>query len=61
MVASFSKNVLPHMVKGQVKPIVYKVLDGLKNMAAAHEIMEKNQNLGKIVVQVAKEHSHSDL
>lgn len=42
---------LPHFRHGTLRTIVSSVLP-LDDLAKAHEVMESNQNTGKIVIQV---------
>ena len=45
------ENVLPLMVAGKVKPIIYKTFP-LNAAAAAHELMEGSTHIGKIVLTI---------
>lgn len=45
------KNIVPLIEKGLVKPVVDKVFK-LEQVAAAHEFMESNSSMGKIVLTV---------
>jgi NADPH2:quinone reductase len=42
-------NALPMIVKGKVKPVIYKTFP-LKEAAAAHALMETSAHIGKIVL-----------
>jgi NADPH2:quinone reductase len=45
------ENVLPLMVAGRVKPVIYKTFP-LNAAAAAHELMEASTHIGKIVLTI---------
>lgn len=47
----FYQRWLPALAKGEIKPIIHAVMSWQK-VKAAHEMMEANQNFGKIVLQV---------
>ena len=47
------ENVWPLIEKGEVKPVIYKTFS-LNQAREAHELMESNQHIGKIVFQVAE-------
>ncbi|GIT13621.1 MAG: hypothetical protein CM1200mP35_04410 [Chloroflexota bacterium] len=46
--AQFKRHVLPHLIKGTMKPVVDRSYD-LGEVAEAHRYMETNANFGKIV------------
>lgn len=48
---AFEANILPHFVSGAIKPIIEKVFP-LEEAAAAHALMEADQNIGKIVLNL---------
>jgi NADPH:quinone reductase-like Zn-dependent oxidoreductase len=48
---AFSRTTLPLLADGRLKPMVDSVFE-LRDVAQAHERMEANQNLGKIVLRV---------
>ena len=45
------KNVWPKVESGEVKPTIYKVLQ-IQEAEAAHDILYKGQNIGKVVLEV---------
>jgi len=47
------ENVWPLIEKGEVKPVIYKTFS-LDQAREAHELMESNRHIGKIVFQVAE-------
>lgn len=49
----FAREVLPLLETGRIKPLVHTALD-LADVRRAHELMEANVNLGKIVLQVGE-------
>ncbi len=49
----FIRDVLPLFVDGRVRPIVDSVYD-LDQVRTAHERMERNENIGKIVLRIAR-------
>lgn len=57
LIDSFVKytNNLSKFETGKLKPVKFKVFDGLEKMSEAHELMQNNANSGKIVVKVANE------
>lgn len=48
---AFEANILPHFASGAIKPIIEKVFP-LEQAAAAHSLMEADQNIGKIVLNL---------
>ena len=46
------KNVWPLFSRGQIKPVIHKVFD-LENIEKAHNLIEENQNIGKVVLKVS--------
>ena len=51
ILADLVKNVWPKVESGQVKPTIYKVLP-ITEAGAAHDILYKGQNVGKVVLTV---------
>ena len=51
LIEQFSKTALPHFSNGRLKPIIHSVYS-LEEIQAAHEAVEKNLNIGKIIIQV---------
>jgi tumor protein p53-inducible protein 3 len=47
----FRDKVLPHLVVGRIEPVIDRVLP-LEEAAKAHECMEANENVGKIVLRM---------
>ena len=45
------ENIWDHFEKKIIKPIIYKKLS-IKEADQAHKIMEKNNNIGKIILEV---------
>ena len=52
LVRSFTENSVPLFAAGKLKTIVDSVLP-MNQIQLAHEKMESNKNIGKIVVQIA--------
>jgi len=52
LTSDFKYEILPLLESGVIKPVIDKVYDW-KDAAAAHESMENNQNIGKIVLKVS--------
>jgi NADPH:quinone reductase-like Zn-dependent oxidoreductase len=50
LIKRFSSEILPDFETGKLKPIVDKVFN-MSEIAKAHEYMEKNENIGKIIVK----------
>jgi NADPH:quinone reductase-like Zn-dependent oxidoreductase len=48
---AFVRSTLPQLANGRLKPLVDSVFS-LDDVASAHQRMESNQNLGKIVLKV---------
>jgi NADPH2:quinone reductase len=48
---AFERNILPYFVSGAIKPIIEKVYP-LEHAAAAHSLMEADQNIGKLVLDL---------
>jgi NADPH2:quinone reductase len=55
ILAELVKNVFPKVEAGLVKPTIYKVLP-IEEAEAAHAILERGENVGKVVLTV----SHDD-
>ncbi len=51
LAAEVEKNVWPWIEQGKFKPVIYKVFP-LGEAAAAHQMMESSEHIGKIVLQV---------
>lgn len=51
ILADLVKNVWPKVETGEVKPTIYKVLP-IQEAEAAHDILYKGQNVGKVVLEV---------
>lgn len=51
ILAELVKNVWPKVASGEVKPTIFKVLP-IQEAEAAHEILYKGQNVGKVVLTV---------
>ena len=51
ILAELVKNVFPKIENGEVKPTIYKVLP-ITEAEAAHDILYKGQNIGKVVLTV---------
>jgi NADPH2:quinone reductase len=51
ILADLVKNVWPKVERGEVKPTIYKVLS-IEDAEAAHDILYKGQNIGKVVLTV---------
>lgn len=51
ILADLVKNVFPKVESGEVKPTIYKVLP-ITQAEAAHDILYKGQNVGKVVLEV---------
>lgn len=45
----FVETILPHFRSGKLKPVISKIFDW-KDIQKAHEMMESNQNSGKIIL-----------
>ena len=51
ILAELVKNVFPKIETGEVKPTIYKTLP-ITEAEAAHDILYKGQNVGKVVLTV---------
>ena len=51
ILADLVKNIWPKVESGDVKPTIYKVLP-IQEAEAAHDILYKGQNVGKVVLTV---------
>ncbi|GAB1605512.1 quinone oxidoreductase PIG3-like isoform X1 [Argonauta hians] len=56
LVEAFSRHALPHFNNGNLKPVLDSVFP-LDQIHAAHQKMEANRNMGKIVIRVDKENT----
>ena len=45
------KNVWPKIEKGEIRPSIYKVFP-IEQAEAAHAVLERNENIGKVVLRV---------
>lgn len=54
ILAELTKNVWPLIERGEIKPSIYQVLP-MAQAEDAHAILERNENIGKVVLQVCKE------
>lgn len=52
---AFEKNILPYFINSTIKPIIEKIFP-LEQAAAAHVLMEADQNIGKIVLNLELNH-----
>ena len=46
------EKVWPHFKSKKIRPIIHKTMN-IEQANQAHEIMEKNQNIGKIVLKIS--------
>lgn len=53
LTAEFSSKALPLLAEGKIRPIVDKVFS-LEEVQQAHEHMEANKNIGKIILRIAE-------
>ncbi|MGF1562853.1 MAG: NAD(P)H-quinone oxidoreductase [Geminicoccaceae bacterium] len=51
LTADFSANVLPLFDAGRLKPVIHTVMP-LDDVRAAHDLVEANANIGKVILQV---------
>ena len=51
ILASLVKEIWPHVSTGEIKPTIYKVLP-ITEAEAAHDILYKGENTGKVVLTV---------
>ncbi|MDD5603167.1 MAG: zinc-binding dehydrogenase, partial [Eubacteriales bacterium] len=54
ILASLVKNIWPKTEKGLVKPTIYKILP-VTQAEDAHAILQKGENVGKVVLQVRQD------
>jgi len=54
IISELVKNVWPKIESGEIKPSVYKVLP-IERAEEAHGILERNENIGKVTLQVCHE------
>jgi len=54
MAKQSEKKVWPKIESGEIKPSIYKVLP-IECAAEAHMILERNENIGKVVLEVVSE------
>ena len=52
LIKRFSRDVLPALASGELRPIVDKRHFALDEIVEAHRYMEANQNFGKIILKV---------
>jgi len=51
LVAAFKKEIMPFFQTKAVKPVIHKILP-FEEAQKAHEILENNQNIGKVVLKM---------
>jgi len=51
IMSDLHQHVWPFFKSKIIKPIVHEILN-IKDANKAHEIMEKNQNIGKIILEI---------
>ena len=51
IMSDLHQHVWPFFKSKIIKPIVYEILN-IKDANKAHEIMEKDQNIGKIILEI---------
>ena len=51
ILAELVKNVFPKIEAGEVKPTIYKTLP-ITEAEAAHAILQRGENVGKVVLEV---------
>ena len=54
LLSELVKNVWPKIESGQIKPSIYKVLP-IEQAEEAHAILERSENIGKVVLEVVSE------
>ena len=54
LLSELVKNVWPKIENGEIKPSIYKVLP-MAEAAEAHAILERGENIGKVVLKVCDE------
>lgn len=54
ILSELTKKVWPKIEAGEIKPSIYKVLP-IQQAEEAHEILERNENIGKVVLSVCNE------
>ncbi|MDY3928356.1 MAG: NAD(P)H-quinone oxidoreductase [Clostridia bacterium] len=54
ILAELLKNVWPKIESGKIKPSIYKVLP-MNRAEEAHAILERNENIGKVVLRICNE------
>lgn len=55
LVSNFTSEILPHIENGSLKPIIAKEFS-MGQIADAHEFLESNENMGKVILIVQNEH-----
>jgi len=51
ILAGVKKMLYPYFENGQIRPAIYQVFD-MKEAERAHQIVMKNENIGKIILKV---------
>jgi NADPH2:quinone reductase len=54
ILSELTKNVWPKIEDGTIKPSIYRVLP-ISEAEAAHAILERGENVGKVVLKVCNE------
>lgn len=54
LLAELTEKMWPKLESGEIKPSIYKVLP-IENAIQAHSILENGENIGKVVLKVAKD------
>jgi NADPH2:quinone reductase len=47
----FEENVWPHLLSGEIKPVIYKTLP-IEETSAAHALLANNETIGKVILKV---------
>ena len=54
------ENSLPHFATDNLRPIIHTILK-MEEIKEAHEMMERNENTGKIIIQMTDGDAHEEL
>ncbi len=58
--ADFTANILQYFENGTLKPIIDQEFN-LEQVAMAHQRVESNENIGKVLIKISDEKEHLDL
>lgn len=53
ILSELGEKLWPKIASGEIRPVIYKTLP-IQQAEAAHAILERNENIGKVILKVRK-------